>query len=66
MKQIIFFRKMHSNQEMLDYKNRNPRRKFFWCGNGALEGHYNLPTKSFGLDRFGVCPLNIIKVSGIY
>ena len=26
-------------QEMLDYKNRNPRRTFFWCGNGALEGH---------------------------
>ena len=39
MKKINFFRKMHSNQEMLDYKNRNPRKKFFWRGNGALEGH---------------------------
>ena len=39
MKQINFFRKIYSNQEMLDYKNGYPRRKFFWCGNGALEGH---------------------------
>ena len=39
MKKINFFRKMHSNQEMLDYKNKNALRNFFWCGNGALEGH---------------------------
>ena len=39
MKQIYFFRKMHSNQEMLDYRNGYSRNNIFWCGNSVLEGH---------------------------
>ena len=35
----IFFRKMHSNQKMLDNRNECTQKNYFWCGNGALDGH---------------------------
>ena len=39
MKQIVFFRKMYSNQEMVDYGNKCSQNQISWVGIGALEGH---------------------------
>ena len=51
---------MHFNQEMLDYRNGYSRNKYFWCGNGALEGHWT----SYEVTKpcFGVCPLKVRRV----
>ena len=37
---------MHSNKEMLDYRNECSQIKYFWCGNGALDGHLGWPTQT--------------------
>ena len=51
MKQIVFYRKMHSNQEMVDYGNECSRNQIFlgWnrCARWSL--NFGLPVRSFGL-----------------
>ena len=41
MKQIVFFPKMHSNQEKAKYGNEcsRARNQIFWVGIGALDSH---------------------------